>query len=205
MPSNKEEKSRNPVFLKVSEQYRTALRRAKDHALVDDEGNSSPMSRSMLQELSELSEGTISNLLVSDKAAKDKPPNPTLEVICKTAAALNVPPAMLLMTSDDWEKLAIGVAEYMNVHLQSEMFKEYVNKTVLHPKYLGRPADIARDAYTVAEMTYGTPAKRAKAAINTISQTVPFNKLSHDAIPLFMVMCSVFAMSAKNSASASGQ
>ncbi|MDN5540241.1 helix-turn-helix domain-containing protein [Comamonas sp.] len=188
--------TRHPLFISRSEQFRAALRRAKDHAAVDDNGNSRPMSRSLLCELSEVSPGTISNMLVSDKGAKESPPNPTLEVICKIAAALNVPPALLLMTGDDWEMLAKAFTTFMTDNVGSAQFNEYVNQTVLSPDYRGRPADIARDSYKIAEMTWGSPAADAKAAINATSQTFPFNEISQENVPFFMVLCSVFAMAA---------
>lgn len=60
---------------------------------------------------------------------EEKAPNPTLGKICAIADALNVPPAFLLMRSEDWRVLAQAVEFYTN--MRGEKFKGGVFEQVV--------------------------------------------------------------------------
>lgn len=190
---------KSKLFLKSSDQFRTALRRVINQSAVTATGEAKPFPRQALSALAGVAASTLNKFLVSDEKAREEQPNPTLEVICKLGEALNVPPALLLMTDDDWEKLGNAIGAYMTMLVHAGKFQEYVGNTVLEPDYAGKPSDIARDAFEIAKMCgFGVKATNAaKTTIAATSQTLPFRDLSPEHRPLLMVVCAVFALSAQ--------
>ena len=190
---------RSDVFLKSSHQFRTALRRVINQSSITGTGEAKPISRQALSLQATIATSTLNQLLVSDEKANEDPPNPTLEVICKLGEALNVPPALLLMTDDDWKKLGAALHTYMTTLVHADKFREYVTETVLDAEYKGSPSDIAKDAFEIAKMCgFGTRATTdAKSTIAATSQTLPFRELNPSHRPLLMVICAVFALSAR--------
>src|SRR5450830_1988467 len=57
-----------------------------------------------LNRKTEIARSTLSKLTNSE-TANSVQANPDLETICRLAAALNLPPAFLLMSADDWQRL----------------------------------------------------------------------------------------------------
>lgn len=49
----------------------------------------------------------------SARARKTPPANPNLDIICRLADALGVPPAVLLMRSQDWASLGSGMLTFL--------------------------------------------------------------------------------------------
>jgi hypothetical protein len=190
---------KSELFLKSSDQFRTALRRVINQSAVTASGDAKPIPRQALSALAGIAPSTLNKFLVSDEKAREEPPNPTLEVICKLGEALNVPPALLLMTDDDWKKLGNAIGTYMTTLVHADKFQKYVGNTVLEPDYAGRASDIARDAFEIAKMCgFGVQATNAaKTTIASTSQTLPFRELSPEHRPLLMVVCAVFALSAR--------
>lgn len=73
----------------------------------DDKEDSSQIKKMKLTELNEktkISRSTLSKL-VNGKTSNGTQANPDLETICRLAASLNISPAFLLMSSDDWKRL----------------------------------------------------------------------------------------------------
>lgn len=190
---------KSELFIKSSDQFRTALRRVINQSSVTGTGEAKPVSRQALSFQAGIAASTLNKLLVGDEKAREEPPNPTLEVICKLGEALNVPPALLLMTDDDWKKLGAALLTYMTTLVHADKFKEYVTDTVLDTEYTGRASDVARDAFEIAKMCgFGVKATTdAKTTIAATSQTLPFRELTPGHRPLLMVVCAVFALSAQ--------
>jgi len=190
---------KNALFLKVSDQLRSTLRRVVNHAGVAADGGSRPVTRQALSASAEVAASTLNKLLMSDHKARAEPPNPTLEVICKLAQALNVSPALLLMTEDDWKKLASAVWTYMTVLTCSEEFGTFVTRTRLNNDYAGLASNVVNDAQEIAKMCgFGLRATQAaKTNIAATSQILPIRTLDPDHRPLLMVICAIFALSAQ--------
>ena len=186
-------------FLKSSDQLRNALRRVINQAGLTTSGEPRPVPRQSLSASAGIATSTLSKLLVGDEKAKEEPPNPTLEVICRVSEALNVSPALLLMTDDDWKKLATAFTTFSRTLAPTEQFRDFVSQTVLHHDYAGRASDVARDAQEIAKMCgFGQRATAdAKATIAATSQTLPFRDLQPEHRPLLMVICAIFALSAQ--------
>lgn len=162
-------------------------------------GDVKAITRQALSAHAGIAASTLNKFLSSDEKALQDPPNPTLEVICKLGEALNVPPALLLLTDDDWEKLGNGIMTLIHTLLPAEQFHTYIANTVLHPDYGGRSSEIAKDALEIARMCgFGAKATNdARTVIAATSQTLPFRELNAMHRPALMVICAMFALSAK--------
>ncbi|WP_159910964.1 hypothetical protein [Pantoea sp. 18069] len=190
---------KSELFLKSSDQFRRALRRVINQSGVAADGEARPVTRQALSASADIAASTINKLLVSDDKARAEPPNPTLEVICKLGEALNVSPALLLMTEDDWKKLASAMVTYMTVLAPSEKFRDFVTQTRLNNDYTGIASNVAKDAQEIAKMCgFGLRAtEAAKTTIAATSQTLPIRDLNPEHRPLLMVICAIFALSAQ--------
>ncbi|HCT9233311.1 TPA: hypothetical protein OUC02_004917, partial [Escherichia coli] len=181
---------KNELFLKSSHQFRSVLRRVINQSGETSDGEARPVTRQALSSRAGIAASTINKLLVSDDKALAEPPNPTLEVICKLGAALNVSPALLLMTTDDWKKLATAMATYMTVLAPSEKFRGFVNRTSLNNDYAGIASTVAKDAQEIAKMCgFGLRAtEAARTTIAATSQTLPIREVNPEHRPLLMVI-----------------
>jgi transcriptional regulator with XRE-family HTH domain len=63
------------------------------------------------------------------KPSNPKTPNPDLKTICKLAHALNVPPAFLLMTHDDWRRLINAIIDMQN-NVQNRKESDFVKASL---------------------------------------------------------------------------
>ncbi len=99
----------------VLDETRRALAQAIFHAMQvagepDDGEYPAKLGQEALAERAGISRSTVAKYL-SAKDSDESHVNPDLETVCKIAAALNVPPALLLMTASDWSRLAQAVTD----------------------------------------------------------------------------------------------
>ena len=97
---------------KVQKGLSANLLRAMQVAGSRDDGKPKKLSQQLLSDTSGVARSTISKYLTQESEA-----NPDLETLCRLAATLNISPALLLMTEDDWLHLAHGlvtVAQTLN-------------------------------------------------------------------------------------------
>lgn len=191
---------KNELFLQSSDQFRRALRRVINQSGQSADGAARPITRQALSANADIAASTLNKLLSSDDRARVEPPNPTLEVICKLGETLNVSPALLLMTADDWKKLASAMVTYMQMLAPSEKFREFVTQSRLNNDYAGMASNVAKDAQEIAKMCgFGMRAtEAARTTIAATSQTLPIRDLSPEHRPLLMVICAIFALSAQH-------
>lgn len=190
---------KSELFLQRSDHFRRALRRVINQSGQAPDGEARAITRQALSATAGIAPSTLNKLLTSEEKAREEPPNPTLEVICKLGEALNVSPALLLMTDSDWKKLASAMVTYMRVLAPSEQFRAFVNQSGLNSDYVGMASNVARDAQEIAKMCgFGKRStESAKTTIAATSQTLPIRDLSPEHRPLLMVICAIFALSAK--------
>ena len=94
-------------------------------------GNQSGLTNDLLAQVSGVGRSTIARYLGESDSngskEKNTPPiNPDLENICRLAYALRVPPALLLMRSDDWKRLMQGFEMYQHA-INKERFRMLVS------------------------------------------------------------------------------
>ena len=103
--SERDEPSALKLFKQVKKTVGSAIFRAMQVAGKSDDAYPSKMQQQVLSERSGVARSTITKYL----RAKDKPElsaNPDLKTLCRLADALNVSPAILLLTPEDWSRLA---------------------------------------------------------------------------------------------------
>lgn len=94
------------LFVQSSATFSGALARLMRVANTDEDGSFAPLKQIDLGKESGVSRASLAKYLSATHA---DPANPTLEVICKLAKALSIPPAFLMMSSDDWTRLISGM------------------------------------------------------------------------------------------------
>jgi len=87
-----------------------AIFRAMQVAGEPENGYPAKLGQEALAKRAGISRSTVAKYL-SAKDSDESLVNPDLETVCKLAAALNIPPALLLMTPSDWSKLAQAVTD----------------------------------------------------------------------------------------------
>lgn len=70
----------------------------------DSESRISRMTQEELHQKTRISKSTLSKLM-NGKTNGGMQSNPDLETICRIAASINIPPAFLLMSGSDWQRL----------------------------------------------------------------------------------------------------
>ena len=97
------------AHMPLLEETRRALAQAIFHAMQvagePEDGYPTKLGQEALAERAGIARSTVTKYL-SSKDSGESQVNPDLETVCKISAALNVPPAFLLLTPSDWSKLA---------------------------------------------------------------------------------------------------
>jgi|GEM_PF-2605576 len=102
--------------------------KALEVAATENDHEVKRMSHSALERKSTLARTTIA------KFAENNAPNPDLKTICKLAHALNVPPAILLMTGDDWRRLIRAINDMQNTVQADVKLSEHVKSLIKSDK-----------------------------------------------------------------------
>lgn len=110
----------------------------------EKDGQVTSMSQTELASASSVSRHSIGNYLSNGDVSK----NPDLDTLCRIAAALNVPPALLILTRDDWKQLA-NAALYLVDVFEDPVIQQAVEK--LNESNNPRAHDRAEGGLRVAE------------------------------------------------------
>ncbi|MBB4223953.1 helix-turn-helix domain-containing protein [Variovorax guangxiensis] len=99
------------LFRDTSRCFVEAVRRSMRVASEDDSGSPDALTQTELAERALMSRSTLAKYLGgrSDEA----PANPDLDIICRLAHAVGVPPAILLMRPQDWASLGSGMLTFL--------------------------------------------------------------------------------------------
>lgn len=109
------------------------LEYALEVAGIDDGKSIKKMKLTEFSRKTNVSRSTLTKLML-EKTSKGIRSNPDLNTICRLAAALNLPPAFLLMSSSDWKRLLgalDGLQEALSgPYLDKQTLEEAGNNTV---------------------------------------------------------------------------
>lgn len=105
MDTGNQDIGQRTLLEKTQSGFGANLLRALQVSEFSDQGDPKKMTQEAISQTSGVARSTISKYLAQHKAT-----NPDLETICRLASALNISPAMLLMTDDDWLRLAHATA-----------------------------------------------------------------------------------------------
>jgi DNA-binding Xre family transcriptional regulator len=114
----------NKLIKKVVHALGANMLAVKDVAATGKDECVQPMSEMALHKKSGIARDVLSRL------ADGNGDNTKLETICKLAHALNVPPAFLLMTSDDWRRLIRAINDMQNTVQTDSKLSEYVKASI---------------------------------------------------------------------------
>jgi transcriptional regulator with XRE-family HTH domain len=187
-------------FHDASRMFSEALRRILTSAGESEEGNLTSLSQMKLSEGAGVGRSTLAKYLT---ATTDHFANPTLEVICRLAHSLGVPPAFLLMTADDWTRLAISVDYYAKI-CQVEKFCDFADRAT-HPNSRSNHQEIAEAGLQIGGMlgllerpdSDSDPEMAAsqRASVAATCLAPPFSALDTKYRPILFTLCAIIGAS----------
>ena len=181
-------------------QFKTALRRLTTYGGASREGEPARKTRASLSEHSNVKLSTLSTYMTS--VDSDEGRKPGLDKLCRLAEALGLPPALLLMTADDWSRLLTGVQTYLEVMASplGETLMEFERQSVASPQYRCHSRDLVHDATKMAAMMFGqVPATEHASSIAANSLAMPLAQLEPEVRGLAMAIAVHFGTSTSKS------
>jgi hypothetical protein len=178
-------------------QFKTALRRLTTYGGDSRNGEPTRKTQVSLSEHANVKRSTLSTYMTPADSTHGR--NPGLDKLCRLAEALGLPPALLLMTSDDWSRLLAGVQTYIDVMSGSggDRLMEFERRTVGSPQYRGHSRELVRDATEMAVMMFGRgPATEHASSIAASSLAMPLSQLDPSVRGLAMAIAVHFGTSA---------
>ncbi|NMG35833.1 helix-turn-helix domain-containing protein [Azoarcus sp. TTM-91] len=189
-----------PVFRAVSQAFVDALRRALRVSAENEEGERVPLTQGELANRADVSRSTLAKYLASDQNA-DSAANPNLDIICRLAATLGVPPAFLLMRQQDWAALAVAAITFVQASSQPrfiDLAQELLGAASLSPvagaeagERMGRlfgllSADPGRLTRELAAFE-----SEVQSGIAATCALPPFGEMNKVHIPALLALCAV--------------
>ncbi|MBB3182280.1 helix-turn-helix domain-containing protein [Variovorax sp. Sphag1AA] len=191
------------LFESVSRSFTEGLRGAMRVAGLPEEGELQPKTTSDLAEEAQVSRSTLSKFMAGGSG--DPPANPTLDVLCRLADTLGVPPAFLLMRPKDWASLATGTMTFLKA-LRASDFVSMVEE--LPSMRLNSPHDVAQAALKLGEVlntvendqdgrvsTEIRAFRRAvRASTATVAAAIPFRSVdgvSKEHLSVLLTLCGI--------------
>lgn len=140
----------NASIIAVRAGFQESLRRCMGVADQREDGHPKRMPQTAFAKAAGVARSTVAKYL-----SPDDPINPDLETLCRLAHSLNVPPAYLLMTREDWQRLAYAAAALVAAGRTSEL----AELVALRPGVSGTlsPAQQALAGFDIAKRLGVTP------------------------------------------------
>jgi transcriptional regulator with XRE-family HTH domain len=187
-------------FHDASRMFSEALRRILRAADENDEGNLTSLSQTKLSEESGVGRSTLAKYLT---ASKEQLANPTLEVMCKLAHTLGVPPAFMFMTADDWTRLTLAINYYTTI-CQDRKFCDFAEQ-ITHPHSQSSHQEIAEAGLKIGDMmgliqrpsgSFNSPAAVAqRASVAATCLAPPITSLDPKFRPILFTLCAIIGAS----------
>ncbi len=189
------------LFEEVSRSLCEAVRRSMRVAALNDEGERAPVTQTDFASKCGIARSSLASYLGQGGDAA----NPTLDVVCRLAEALGMPPAFLLMRPKDWSSIANGTITFM----QAAMASSEVGAKLLEHQQMGSmtPSAIAHAAIEVGRLLNVVEddqnprvAKEvrefraaAKASTATVAASIPFgyDGVSKNHLPVVLTLCGI--------------
>jgi transcriptional regulator with XRE-family HTH domain len=186
-------------FLTISNNFVEALRRTMRAGNMDENGHLAAMTQHQLSIESDVGRSTIAKYLSGNQR---DPANPTLEVLCRLATTLGVPPAFLLMSGDDWVRICHAI-DYLNRLEKDSRYNKFATQiTDAGNKF--NNVDIAEAGLSLAQMLGLLPrdncsdfwsVKKRKTAIAATCLAPPLSSMSSRFRPSILTLCSIVGAS----------
>lgn len=190
------------LFDAISRNFAEAVRRAMRVAAVDEDGELTPVSQTDLAKDACIGRSTLAKFLGT--GAADPAANPTLEVLCRIADTLGVPPAFLLMRPSDWSNLATGALTYFDAARSVDanaLFTSLVSQESTTSQEVGKAVvKVGRLLNTIGNDRDERQApvmrefyRATKASTAAIAATIPFRHgaVEKNKLPVLLTMCCI--------------
>lgn len=194
------------LFEAVSRGFADAVRRALAVASLDEAGEIDALSQTELAARASIARSTLAKYLGT--GPEDPAANPTLDVICRIADVLGVPPAFLLMRPKDWSSIAGGAKHFIDAlqksearHLLSHLgaskgagSREVAKAAVALGRVLGTVED-ENDRLLTDEIRDFRKATKTSTA--TVAASIPFRHdgVSTTHLPVLLCLCGLVGVS----------
>ncbi|KVF31832.1 hypothetical protein WJ09_18430 [Burkholderia vietnamiensis] len=197
-----EEIEESTTFRDVSRCFVEALRRSMRVASEDEDGALNALSQTQLAERAGMGRSTLAKYLGG--RVDETPANPDLDIICRLADAVGVPPAILLMRPQDWASLGSGMLTFQQA-LRDSTFtalaaelqgmdsttSQRVAEAALRIGGLLNTVEDERDpkvSQEVRDFRHAT-----KMSISTTAASIPFriDGVSTSHLPALLTICSI--------------
>lgn len=190
------------LFENVSRSFTEAVRRAMRVATQNEEGELGPLSQTDLAEQAKVGRSTLAKYLGT--GPEDAAANPTLDVLCRLADTLRVPPAFLLMRPKDWACLATGTLTFLRA-LPAPEFGTMLSQlqemeSTTSPEVAGAAIKLGKLLNTVEnDQDFRLPKEvrefrsAAKASTAAVAASIPFryDGVSKDHLPVLLTLCGI--------------
>lgn len=202
-----EARKNEALFRDVSRCFVEALRRSMRVADEDDDGARDALSQTELAERAEMARSTLAKYFGG--RADDLPANPSLEIICRLADAVGVPPALLLMRPQDWASMGSGMLTFLQAMAEPRFIamaaelqglestsSQRVSEAALR---VGRFFSIVEDDRDPRVSREVRDFRRAtKASISTTAASIPFriDGVAASHLPALLTICSILGTTA---------
>lgn len=190
------------LFEGVSRSLIEAIRRAMRVANQNDDGDLEPLSQTELAERSGVSRSTLARYMRT--GLEDAAANPTLDMICRLAYTLRVPPAFLMMRPKDWSAIATGLSTFLaalsSPEFEAVLLKLQRMEAPTSPNVAHAAIDLGRLMNTVEDGQDQRLPKEvrefrnaAKASTAAIAASIPFHfdRVSKNHLPVLLCLCSI--------------
>lgn len=190
------------LFENVSRSFTEAVRRAMRVAAQSEEGELAQMSQTELAEHAKIGRSTLAKYLGTKP--DDLAANPTLDVVCRLAGTLGVPPAFLLMRPKDWASLAAGTLTFLRALTSPEfgiMLSQLQDmEPTTSPEVARAAIELGRLLNTVENDQDARLSKEvrefrhaAKASTAAVAASIPFryDGVSKDHLPVLLTLCGI--------------
>ncbi|WP_429315066.1 helix-turn-helix domain-containing protein [Paraburkholderia sp. GAS448] len=197
-----EEIEESTTFRDVSRCFVEALRRSMRVASEDEDGALDALSQTQLAERAGMGRSTLAKYLGG--RVDETPANPDLDIICRLADAVGVPPAILLMRPQDWASLGSGMLTFQQA-LRDSTFtalaaelqgmdsttSQRVAEAALRVGRLLNTVEDERDpkvSQEVRDFRHAT-----KMSISTTAASIPFriDGVTNSHLPALLTICSI--------------
>lgn len=190
------------LFEHVSRSFTEAVRRAMRVATRNEEGELGPLSQTDLAEQSNVGRSTLAKYLGT--GPQDPAANPTLDVLCRLADTLGVPPAFLLMRPKDWASIATGTLTFVRA-LPAPEFGAMLSvlqkmESTTSPEVASAAIELGKLLNTVEndqDLRLPTEVRQfrsaAKASTAAVAASIPFRYegVSKDHLPVLLTLCGI--------------
>lgn len=192
----------NQLFTGVSRSLVEAIRRAMRVANQNDDGELEPLSQTELAERAGVSRSTLARYMGA--GLDDPSANPTLDILCRLADKLRVPPAFLLMRPKDWSAIATGLSTFLEAlaspEFEAVLLKLQLMESPTSPNVANAAIDLGLLMNTVEDgQDQRLPREvrefrnASKASTAAIAASIPFHfdRVSKDHLPILLCLCSI--------------